>query len=193
MAGQVTNVGHVDMDEVAHNLLTGLTDGIYEAQFNAVGLRYFVGGAAAPADVDDYIPMLERGTLRFRAETGATPIWVRATHAAVGGPVAFRRLPRGTPAPSAMALGRPHFDATTTAADIRGTLPAGDYRGNVTRVARDDAVLIATATNAPDEVDDFWRPGRGPSFLFCAGPGTEPTWVRTLTGAAVVAIDGGPA
>ena len=190
MTDQRTTIDHVDVTTTARNLLTGLAASGYEAQFRAIGMGYFVGGTSAPTDIEDYLPMLERGTLRFSAGGTAPALWVRARHAAVGGPIALRRLPGRTS--YALPLGRPHVDATSTPVDLRTGLPAGDYRGVVRGLASDDHLLIATKATAPTDPDDFWSVGRGPSFTFCAGPDTQATWCRTLTGSAIVGIEGGP-
>ena len=182
-----TNVRHVDITTNARNIATGLARGNYEAQFGGIGLRYFVGGDAAPADLDDYWPMLAGGTLRFPVGGGGgVPIWAVAEHAGVGGPVAIRRWPSRTF--PALPLGRPHHDVGVAPTDLRGSLPAGDYRF----VAR-GAVLTYTAATAPTDIDDYWNVAEGSWVTFCAGADTTPTWVRTRTGTAVLTIEGGPA
>ncbi len=78
-----------------------------------------------------------------------------------------------------------HFTARAAPADIAAGRAAGRYlaqvRGHplaVTLIAE-----YATAAVAPADGGAWYQAGPGDSFIFSAGPGCDPTWVRLAPGA----------
>ena len=170
MAEQAISVGHVDVGTAAVDVTDGLAAGHYEAIAADGAAGYYVGGAAAPSDPDDFWPLLTGGVIRFGAGGGSDPVWVRADPAAR---VVLRRLP-GVGYPP-LSRSRPHVAVSTTPVDLRGTLPAGLYR------ATGADVLVYVGATAPVDADDFWPEGENSWWTFC-GAGSTATWARTRTG-----------
>ena len=181
---QALNLPHLDLTQTPVDLRVGLADGSYEVQPRGGNMLIYIGGESAPTDEADYRFVLVNGVLRFRAGGESVAIWGRAQSPA-GVALARQRVPHLVPHPP---LSRPHFDASTTPADLRGSLPEGNYRAYVPAGA--DA-LVFTGESAPTDEADYWRHRANSIFAFCAGPGTQPTWIRTVSGTAVLQIDGG--
>ena len=189
MAVQEISQGHIDVTDTAVDLRAGLDDGGYIAQVNGPAdaeVLFFVGGAAAPSDVDDYRIAFRRRELRFPVGEGSVAVWVRTRSARATFPVAIRSRPGTIPN---MPIGHPHFDVTTLPMNHGAALAEGTYRATVTQLDPGADLLYCTASAIPSALDDYWRAGRWESFDFCSGATTVPTWIRTRTGRAVVAID----
>ena len=186
MANQELNLSHIDLTETPVDLRAGLSDGGYEAQPRGGNMLWYVGGTTAPTDRDDYRTLPAGIPFQFPVGTGSAEIWARAEDAA-GVSVARRSVTHHV---GFHARSRSHFDASTLATDLRGGLPEGNYRCFVPPGVD---LWLYTGAAAPADTDDYWRIGGGSVFAFCAGELTQPTWIRTVTGAAVLHIDeGGP-
>ena len=78
---------------------------------------------------------------------------------------------------------QPHFDAGEAAADITEGLSPGCYlaqvRGGATGAL---GVLYATRAQAPASDDDYFECRIGATFIFRAGSGVGPTWVKVDPG-----------
>ena len=189
MSNRTLGVPHIDLTTTAVDVTTGLVDGSWELQVAGPEAAYFVGGATAPTDFDDYWEVRRGGKLRFVVGTDAPAFWLRAATTARAGPVALRRFPDRTW--PARALCRPHFSATTTPTDLRGSLAAGEYRGVVRGLTYGNHPHIYGGAAAPTEIDDYWHLSGGSWFLFTVG--ATPIWARTGRGSSgFVNIEGGP-
>lgn len=181
------NIGHVDADLTPRDLTASLSDNSYEAQFSGLETYWYVGGAAAPTDEDDWHLMQRGASLRFRVETGAAPIWTRAVRTETAGPIVLRRWPNHTfahPNPSF-----PHVAITSTPADLRVGLPEGDYRGKIRGLPRTGEILMYIGNAMPSSLDDWWIVGAGSVFAICAGDATDAVWARTRTTAETAIVN----
>ena len=79
----------------------------------------------------------------------------------------------------------PHLVVGDSPTDITDGLDAGCYVAQVRPAYGEQGVLIATATAAPADVDDYFLFSGGAFFSFRVGPSEMPTWARSsVTGVA---------
>lgn len=184
MAQQPRNRGHVDVTTTPQDLRGSLSAGGYEAQPIGGSILWYVGGATAPTDTDDYRELPAGIPLPFTAGGTSPALWVRTASGTV--PVALRdsiHIVADLPAH------HPHVTLSTTAVDLRDGRDEGNYRATVVLPGRTDSMLLYIGNTAPADLDEWWRVGNGSMFTFCAGPGTVRTWVRTVTGTGRILVE----